>query len=222
MLLEKSRKLLEIVTERMATSRIAALAWRIAHNATEVEKHLLADGLPCPTFDADQPPTLVHNPKIAAARQAILEATDELHALMLGPISLLTLPTVRLLHPGSTDDLGLICNTVIQSHTTPISLQAIYRFKLATSFPTDKDEASFEEISQASGLNVQAVRRILRHAIAHHIFREPRKGFVAHTAASKLLATDPLLNDCAGFITEEMWPSATKVKPQARPNSSTF
>lgn len=205
----------------MATSRIAVLAFRIAHNATEVEKHLLADGLPCPTFDADQPPTLVHNPKIAAARQFILEATDELHALMLGPMSLVTSPTVRLLRPWRTDDLGLICNSVQQSHTTPISLQAIYRFKLATSFPTDKNEASIE-ISQASGLNVQVVRRILRHAIAYHIFREPRKGFVAHTAASKLLATDPLLNDCVGFITEEMWPSATKVKPQARPNSSTF
>lgn len=60
---------------------------------------------------------------------------------------------------------------------------------------------------------MQAVRRILRHAIAHHIFQEPRKGFVAHTAASKLLATDSLLNDCIGFLTEEMWPSATKVQP---------
>ena len=60
----------------MATSRIAVLASRIAHNTAEVEKHLLADGLPCPTFDADQPPTLVHNPKIAAARRVILVATD--------------------------------------------------------------------------------------------------------------------------------------------------
>lgn len=107
----------------MATSRIAELAWRIAHNATEVEKHLLADGLPCPTFDADQPPTLVHNPKIAAARQLILEATDELHALMLGPMTLVTSSTVHLLRPRRTDDLGLICNTLIQSHTTPISPQ---------------------------------------------------------------------------------------------------
>lgn len=103
-----------------------------------------------------------------------------------------------------------------KAHNTPVSLQGIYRFKLATSFPTDKDEASFEEISQASGLNVQAVRRLLRHAIAHHIFREPRKGFVAHTAASKLLATDSLLNDSIGFISEEMWPSATKVKVSSK------
>lgn len=90
---------LQPVTETMATSRIAVLASRIAHNTAEVEKHLLADGLPCPTFDADQPPTLIHNPKIAAAQQVILEATDELHELMLGPISLVTLATVRLLHP---------------------------------------------------------------------------------------------------------------------------
>lgn len=200
----------------MATSRISELALVIARYTTEVENDLMADGLPCPTFGVDQPPTLVHNPKIAAARQAILEATDELHALMLGPISLVMLPSVRQLRPRRTDDLGLIYNSVQQSHTAPISLQAIYRFKLATSFPTDKDEASFEEISQASGLNVQIVRRILRQAIAHHIFREPRKGFVAHTAASKLLATDSSLNDCVGFITEEMWPSASKVDASSK------
>lgn len=41
----------------MAASKIAVLACRIAHNVTEVEKHLLVDGLPCPTFDADQLPT---------------------------------------------------------------------------------------------------------------------------------------------------------------------
>lgn len=203
----------------MATSRIAVLAQRIAHNTAEVEKHLLADGLPCPTFDADQPPNLVHNPKIAAARKVILEATDELHALMLGPTSLVTSFIVRLLRPRKREDWWFrnwFITRCKQSHNAPISLQAIYRFKLATSFPTDKDEASFEEISQASGLNVQAVRRILRHAMAHHIFQEPRKGFVAHTAASKLLATDPLLNDSVGLLTEEFWSSATKVKPQAR------
>lgn len=84
----------------MATSRIAELASLIARNTSEVENQLSADGLPCPTFDADQPPTLVNNPKIAAARHAILQATDELHALMLGPISLVTSATVCLLFAG--------------------------------------------------------------------------------------------------------------------------
>lgn len=109
----------------MATSRIAELASLISRNTAEVENRLLADGLPCPTFDADQPPTLVHNPKIAAARQAILEATDELHALMLGPISLLTLSQVRQLFrqlcPRKSDDFGLIYNSC-QRHITLLSL----------------------------------------------------------------------------------------------------
>lgn len=105
----------------MATSRIAELASLISRNTAEVENHLLADGLPCPTFDADQPPTLVHNPKIAAARQAILEATDELHALMLGPISIVTLPQVRQLCPRRSDDFGLINNSC-QRHITLLSL----------------------------------------------------------------------------------------------------
>lgn len=92
----------------MATSRIAELSSLIAHNTADVKNHLEADGLPCPTFDVDQPPMLVHNPKIAAARQAILEATDELHALMLGPMSLATLPLVCQLRLRRADDMGLI------------------------------------------------------------------------------------------------------------------
>lgn len=34
---------------------------------------------------------------------------------------------------------------------------------------------------------------------------------MAHTAASKLLATSPLVREWTGWVTEEMWPSATRV-----------
>lgn len=41
------------------------------------------------------------------------------------------------------------------------------------------------------------------------IFREPQKGTVAHTSASKAL-TDPLLRDCIWQICQELWPAASR------------
>lgn len=43
------------------------------------------------------PPHLLAHPEIAQLRQQILDATDELHALMLGPVGLLTTPAVGVL-----------------------------------------------------------------------------------------------------------------------------
>lgn len=93
-----------------------------------------------------------------------------------------------------------------------IALRAIYRFKLANSFPDGKDEATFEEISQRSGLSVSYVRRIIRHAITYRIFCEPRKGTVAHTAASLYFASNSSMREWVGMVCEEMWPAASKAR----------
>ena len=91
-----------------------------------------------------------------------------------------------------------------------VSLQAIYRLGLATGFPHEKGEATFGEIALYSGVCESHVRRILRHAMTYRIFCEPRKGVVAHTAASKLLAKNPLMHEWIGMVSEEMWPAATR------------
>lgn len=47
---------------------------------------------------------------------------------------------------------------------------------------------TFEELARQCGLHETVVRRIVRHAIAYHfVFQEPRKGYVAHSAASRRL-----------------------------------
>ena len=69
---------------------------------------------------------------------------------------------------------------------------------------------SFAELSKASSLNESHTRRILRHAMTYRIFKEHRKGFVSHTAASEMLARDELMREWLGMVTEEMWPAATK------------
>lgn len=78
----------------MIVTRIAHLASIIQANTAKIDDSLASRGLPTPSFDPDSPPGLLFEASVAAARQAILEATDELHALMLGPIGILTTPAV--------------------------------------------------------------------------------------------------------------------------------
>ena len=74
------------------------------------------------------------------------------------------------------------------------------------------EEVTYAELATATGLLENEVQRILRCAITFHIFREPRKGVIAHTAASKLLADDPLMRHWIGMVSEEIWPAASKAR----------
>lgn len=82
----------------MSSHRIVELAKVIQSNTTTIDQHLNSKGLPTPSFAADNPPTLLygHGESIDAARQAVVDATDELQALMLGPTGTLTSVFVRL------------------------------------------------------------------------------------------------------------------------------
>ena len=64
------------------------------------------------------------------------------------------------------------------------------------------------------------VRRILRHAAAYHVFREPEIGFVEHTAASKMLATSPPMRQWVLMMAEELWPAASKASPRGAMRTS--
>ncbi|KAI4252736.1 MAG: hypothetical protein LQ352_004114 [Teloschistes flavicans] len=70
----------------MATSRITELAAIIDTNTKQVDHYLASKGLPSPSFDPDSPPGTLLDNHITTSRQAILSATDELHALMQGPM----------------------------------------------------------------------------------------------------------------------------------------
>lgn len=52
--------------------------------------------------------------------------------------------------------------------------------------------------------------------MTNHIFHEPQPGLIAHTAASRLLATDAELAAWVGFNAEDILPSAAHVLPQLR------
>lgn len=77
---------------------------------------------------------------------------------------------------------------------------------------------SFSEIGQQTGLGEQMVDRLLRHAMTMWIFREPEPGMVAHTRASRMLASVEM-TAWMRVGTEDMWPAATKV-PTSPPSPS--
>ena len=83
-----------LLLAKMATSRISELASLIATSTADVESHLASKGLSAPTFDAEVSSHAILDDRIAVSRQVILEATDELHSLMLGPVGILTTPSV--------------------------------------------------------------------------------------------------------------------------------
>ena len=92
-------------------------------------------------------------------------------------------------------------------------MQAIQHFASATSFPAAMEEVTYAELAATTGLPENHIQRLLRCVITFRIFQEPRKGVVAHTAASKLLADDPLMRAWIGMVSEEVWPAASKVRP---------
>lgn len=54
------------------------------------------------------------------------------------------------------------------------------------------------------------LRRVLRHGMTKHIFREPHKGYVVHMAASRLLAGKSQLRDWVGASADELWQAASR------------
>lgn len=177
----------------------------------EVDAYISTHGLPPLSFDSNEASQHTLPDSIQSAQNAVLEATDELHALMLGPMGILRQQVVCL-----SENLHLpryLTNAPDPtqfSFSQLMSLQTINRFKIAETFPQGKDTMSYAELSHGTGLQESQLRRILRRAMTLRIFTEPTKDSVGHTAASKML-TKPYVHQWIGWACDEMWPAATKV-----------
>ncbi|PQE06070.1 s-adenosyl-l-methionine-dependent methyltransferase protein [Rutstroemia sp. NJR-2017a BBW] len=169
-------------------NRIVELSALIHENTIKVDEFITANGLPTPSFDISQPPVLPLPPHIDSLRKAVIAASDELKTLMLGPI------------PALMDN----------RHNSLTSLNAIAKFGIANTFPAT-ETSTFNAIAQATSLPESDIRRIVRHAMTYHVFREPTPGIVAHTALSKALIDIPPLRSLVGFLAQELWASSTKM-----------
>ncbi|KAF4633293.1 hypothetical protein G7Y89_g4831 [Cudoniella acicularis] len=175
--------------------RIVHLAAIIGDSVTKIHEVLSAQNVPTPSFDEDTPTSL---PKeVSDAQDAVLDATAELFDLLLEPLTL-----VYKYH----------------GHNNSVCLQAIARFSIASIVPFG-GQISFADIAKETGLSEQIVVRLIRHAMTMRIFREPEPGIVAHTQASKMLAS-PVINDWLKVGSEEMWPAAVKMPYKKWPGSA--
>ncbi|KAI0148064.1 sterigmatocystin 8-O-methyltransferase [Hypoxylon sp. NC0597] len=168
-------------------SRIIQLARTISTSVARIDAALAANGLPSPSFDEDAPVNYLP-PEILDAQDAVLDATAELHDLLLEPLHLIKK------HSGSNNS---------------VCLQAISRYGITSLVPVG-GHISFAELAKQTGLEDQMITRLLRHAMTMRIFREPEPGQVAHTKASKSIASSHM-NAWLRIGTHEMWPAATKM-----------
>ena len=83
----------------MSSSRIVSLSQTIAYHTAIIDEHYTTNGLPTPTFDVEMPLEVDLPSSIKRHRQAVLEATEELHSLMLGPLQLVNRLRVCRIHP---------------------------------------------------------------------------------------------------------------------------
>ncbi|OTB10410.1 hypothetical protein K445DRAFT_27657 [Daldinia sp. EC12] len=165
------------------------LALEILQLASELDSQLARQNRKQTTFEFD---TLQDLPvDINATREEFINKTHAAKRLALGAN-------------------GILRELVFQ-FTDDIALRAIYDFGLAQHVPLDRP-ATFQEIGQASGLDASIVERILRHAMANHIFSEAPgqpSGRVIHTATSRLLATNPDALAAIGMLVKDLAPIST-------------
>ncbi|KAK7555287.1 S-adenosyl-L-methionine-dependent methyltransferase [Phyllosticta citricarpa] len=175
-----------------ANSRLTHLSNTIALETAKIHDFFVQNGLPELSFDPSAPldfPVPVANAEIQASRRLVINATQELHDLMVGPSQ-----SLRWLGWSYNDNL---------------SLNAVYRFDIAQAVPLDHP-VSFDHVAKATGLDIVNVKRIVRHAMTNRIFCEPREGYVAHTAASRVLLDDPTMKDWVGLCTSDFFPAAAR------------
>ncbi|KAI1656461.1 putative O-methyltransferase [Daldinia decipiens] len=167
------------------------LALEILDLALKLDSQLASQGRKQTTFEFD---TLRGLPvEINATREEFINKTQTAKRLALGA--------------------GGILRELVFQFTDEMTLRAIYDFRLAQHVPLN-EPATFEEIAQASELDSPIVERILRHAMTNHIFSEAPgepSGRVVHTAASRLLATNPDALAAVGMLVKDFAPISVHV-----------
>ncbi|KAF2092951.1 S-adenosyl-L-methionine-dependent methyltransferase [Rhizodiscina lignyota] len=169
-------------------SRLNDLAAEIAKSTEEVSEYFSTNNLPQPSFEISAPidafataPSDIQN-----ARTKAIEASIELQQLLNGNVN------------------------VMIPDTNASSMRAIYRFKIANQFPIG-EEISYSELADRCDLYEHDLRRLIRYAIVRYrVFKEARKGYIQHTAASKLLAESTSIQNVMALIFEETWPANAK------------
>lgn len=197
----------------MTTPRTAELAAIIQESVAKVNAYLTKSGHALPSLDITGPATYPPlPPDIMQARSNGLAATDELHALLMGPTDHVLGSSGEVCSFISSDSRWkyIYLMLTIQQFMDFLGLQFVHRYKIATVFPPG-EERTFTEIAHARNLSVSDTTRFLRLAMTYHVFKEPREGIVAHTAASKVLVDNQYAAAWLGHVLENVWPTLPRI-----------
>ncbi|CRG83602.1 Sterigmatocystin 8-O-methyltransferase [Talaromyces islandicus] len=181
--------------ESGANSSLVGLAEQITKNAKALDEYIVKNRLPKPTFASDGPlsfPIPQDNHEMQAVRLALIGASRSLLELALGPLQRLNIE-------------------VPTSFQFASALGVANHFHIAEHVPTElSSEISFEDLSAKVGLDVNRLKRIIRVNTANRVFMEPHVGYIAHTAASKVML-DPDASAWIGHQMEEIYKGSARV-----------
>ena len=150
------------------TPSLIGQATAILEAATSLQKQLEKHNLSQPSFEVggrqDWQDTIEH-PKILEARSSLIDASNLMLNLALGP----------------TEMLSSLAGPVISKVDVLRTLDAL---GVAEVVPQNGSAIAVHELAATLGVDGRLLRRQLRFAYLMGLFYEPREGFVAHTAAS--------------------------------------
>lgn len=92
-----------------------------------------------------------------------------------------------------------------------VCLRLLCRHDIPSKVPLS-DTISVDELAEQCALDKGDLSRVLRCAQAWHLFQEPVKGQIGHTAASRLLKEDERFKAWITNATEQLWPSVPHVR----------
>ncbi|KAK2591762.1 hypothetical protein QQS21_010552 [Conoideocrella luteorostrata] len=178
---------------RTSVDRLTDISRRIEENTHTLADKLNTQGLNAPSYGADgfaDFPLKDSGTEALQARQQILELTEELRDLILGP----------------REYLKLMALDVVSY----IPLHAICTFKITEAVPRT-GSISYEDLSsrvqRISGYSIPAteLRRVLRLAVANKLFCEPEIGQIAHNRTSLVMLEDEDIASWVGMYTTDLF-----------------
>ncbi|KAF2993168.1 hypothetical protein E8E13_000504 [Curvularia kusanoi] len=171
----------------MASRVLLQLTNTIHQRTAQVDAYIQANGLPEPSFDPSYPPILRLSPEIDAARNAALEAIDELRAHLLGPLGLV------MEHIGEMSQL--------------VSLHGITHFGIPAALPADGTPIQVTDLASKTGMHIDDAKSLVRHASSRHLLHYLPGGLVSHSAASKAIVAIPPVSSvvaCTALVSKSL------------------